>query len=41
MCQCVTDAFQKGHAKSGTLPHDAFKGHSKLESFDVILDTAL
>ena len=36
-----SEAFQKGHAKSGTLPHDAFKGHSKLESFDVILDTTL
>lgn len=36
-----SDAFKKGHAKSGTLPHQAFKGHAKLESFDVILDTAL
>ncbi len=36
-----SDAFQKGHAKSGTLPHQAFKGRAKLESFDVILDTAL
>ncbi|MCB0197038.1 MAG: antibiotic biosynthesis monooxygenase [Anaerolineae bacterium] len=36
-----SDAFKKGHAKSGTLPHDAFKGHSELESFEVILDTGL
>ena len=36
-----SDAFKKGHAKSGTLPHEAFKGHSKLESFEVIMDTEL
>ena len=35
-----SDAFQKGHAKSGTLPHEAFRGRPKLESFEVILDTA-
>lgn len=35
-----SEAFQKGHAKSGTLPHDAFRGRAKLESFEVILDTA-
>ena len=35
-----SEAFQKGHAKSGTLPQEAFKGRSKLESFEVILDTA-
>ena len=35
-----SDAFKKGHAKSGTLPHDAFRGHAKLESFEVILDTS-
>ena len=34
-----SEAFQKGHAKSGTLPQEAFRGRSKLESFDVILDT--
>jgi heme-degrading monooxygenase HmoA len=36
-----SDAFKKGHARSGTLPHEAFKGRAKLESFEVILDTAL
>jgi hypothetical protein len=41
MCQCGTDAFQRGHAQSGSLPREVFKGHSKLESFEVILDTAL
>lgn len=35
-----SEAFQKGHARSGTLPHDAFRGRAKLESFEVILDTA-
>lgn len=35
-----SDAFRKGHAKSGTLPQEAFAGRSKLESFEVILDTA-
>jgi heme-degrading monooxygenase HmoA len=34
-----SEAFRLGHAKSGTLPPEAFRGHSKLESFDVILDT--
>jgi heme-degrading monooxygenase HmoA len=34
-----SEAFQKGHAKSSTLPREAFSGPSKLESFDVILDT--
>jgi heme-degrading monooxygenase HmoA len=36
-----SEAFQKGHAKSGTLPREAFSGHSKLETFEVILDTAV
>jgi heme-degrading monooxygenase HmoA len=36
-----SDAFKKGHARSGTLPQEAFLGRSKLESFEVILDTAL
>jgi heme-degrading monooxygenase HmoA len=35
-----SEAFQRGHAKSGTLPREAFLGHSKLETFEVILDTA-
>ena len=36
-----SESFRKGHAKSGTLPRGAFKGQSKLESFEVILDTEL
>src|SRR5262245_38948334 len=35
-----SESFQRGHAKSGSLPRDAFLGSSKLESFEVILDTA-
>lgn len=35
-----SDAFKKGHARSGTLPKEAFNGSVKLESFEVILDTA-
>jgi hypothetical protein len=41
MYQCGTDAFHLGHAKSGTLPPETFLGHGKLETFEVILDTAL
>ncbi len=36
-----SEAFQKGHARSGSLPREAFLGQSKLESFEVILDTGL
>lgn len=36
-----SDAFKKGHAKSGTLPEGTFLGHGKLETFEVILDTNL
>ena len=36
-----SDAFKKGHAQSGTLPPETFKGHGELESFEVILDTVL
>lgn len=35
-----SESFQKGHARSGTLPREAFAGQNKLESFEVILDTA-
>ena len=35
-----SDAFRKGHARSGTLPPEAFRGHPKLESFEVFVDTA-
>ena len=34
-----SDAFIKGHAKSGTLPKEAFSTQSHLETFDVFLDT--
>jgi heme-degrading monooxygenase HmoA len=34
-----SEAFRKGHARSGTLPKEAFLGQSQLESFEVILDT--
>ncbi|MCG3206685.1 MAG: Heme-degrading monooxygenase HmoB [Anaerolineae bacterium] len=34
-----SDAFRKGHARSGSLPAEAFRGPSRLESFTVILDT--
>jgi heme-degrading monooxygenase HmoA len=36
-----SEAFQKGHAKSRTLPREAFSGHSKLETVEVIFDTAV
>jgi heme-degrading monooxygenase HmoA len=36
-----SEAFIKGHARSGSLPKEAFRGPSKLESFDIILDTDL
>ncbi len=35
-----SEAFQQGHAKSGTLSPEAFRGRAELESFEVILDTA-
>ena len=34
-----SDAFIKGHAKSGTLPKKAFSTDSHLETFDIFLDT--
>ena len=39
MCQRGTDALQMDHVQSSILPHEVFKGHSNLESFEVILDT--
>ena len=35
----LSDAFIKGHAKSGTLPKEAFSTDSHLETFDMFLDT--
>ena len=34
-----SDAFVKSHAKSGTLPKEAFSTESHLETFDMLLDT--
>lgn len=36
----ASDAFTKGHARSGTLPKEAFTGPNKLEMHEVIQDTA-
>ncbi|MDR5675820.1 MAG: antibiotic biosynthesis monooxygenase [Armatimonadota bacterium] len=35
-----SEAFQRGHARSGTLPREAFRGPSKLERYELILDSA-
>ena len=32
-------AFKEGHARSGTLPKEAFLGANKLEVFEAILDS--
>lgn len=32
-------AFKEGHARSGTLPREAFSRPNQLESFEVFLDT--
>ncbi len=34
-----SEAFQRGHAHSGTLPREAFRGPSKLERYELILDS--
>ena len=34
-----SEAFIKGHAKSGTFPKEAFTTDSHLETFDIFLDT--
>ena len=36
-----SDAFKKGHARSGSLPKEAFAGRNKLEAFEVVSDTDL
>ncbi len=33
-------AFKEGHARSGSLPPEAFAGHPKLEMYEVIQSTA-
>jgi heme-degrading monooxygenase HmoA len=35
-----SEEFKGGHAKSSTLPSEAFLGHPKLERFEVIQTTA-
>lgn len=35
-----SDAFTKGHARSGTLPGEAFSGPSKLELHEVVMDSS-
>jgi len=35
-----SEAFQRGHARSGTLPREAFAGPSKLERYELLLDSA-
>lgn len=32
--------FKEGHARSGTLPREAFRGHSQLETYEVFTDSA-
>lgn len=32
--------FKEGHARSGSLPSEAFLGHPKIEKFEVIQSTA-
>lgn len=34
-----SDSFKQGHARSGSLPPDAFLGHPKLEVHEVIQST--
>ncbi|MCS7219437.1 MAG: antibiotic biosynthesis monooxygenase [Thermus sp.] len=31
--------FREGHARSGTLPKEAFRGPNRLETFSVLLDS--
>lgn len=34
-----SDEFKQGHARSGSLPKEAFSGRNELEMFDVILSS--
>lgn len=34
-----SDAFKQGHARSGTLPREAFSGPNQLEIHEVLLDS--
>ncbi|MCS7069305.1 MAG: antibiotic biosynthesis monooxygenase [Meiothermus sp.] len=31
--------FKEGHARSGTLPREAFRAHNRLETFEVVTDS--
>jgi heme-degrading monooxygenase HmoA len=35
-----SDAFRRGHARSGTLPAEAFRGPSRVEMFEAFVDSA-
>jgi heme-degrading monooxygenase HmoA len=35
-----SEAFRKGHARSGTLPPEAFRGPSRLEMYEAFVDSA-
>lgn len=35
-----SDAFRRGHARSGSLPAEAFRGPSRLEMFEAFVDSA-
>ena len=35
-----SDAFKTGHARSGTLPREAYSGPNQLEVHEIIMDTS-
>ncbi len=35
-----SEAFPRGHARSGSLPLEAFRGPSRLERYELFLDSA-
>lgn len=35
-----SEAFPRGHARSGSLPPEAFRGPSRLERYELFLDSA-
>lgn len=35
----TSEAFQKGHRRSGSLPSEAFSGPSQLETFTAVVDS--
>jgi heme-degrading monooxygenase HmoA len=34
-----SEAFRRGHARSGTLPAEAFRGPSRLDMFEAFVDS--